>query len=804
MSGLRILALVAFCFASPAFAETLGRPSLISEGFFAPKQDQSSYDVRGRHGGSSANYAMMWHKVLLGLGIDSPAPPVREWWIAECGFKQAIKTLEDIRTQLGDDNAYQRIWAGNQNKVLSACNRRGRQEGPPVTPEAAGLPERARTDVLYQEASWNFYLTDYQKALELYAELEEDETAPLRAAAAYMTLRCLFETGRSEEAYRKIEQILVDPSLQEIHADADNYRFVIMYYGGTGSEESRAKLAERHLRWLAQEAVLQPEKSGDLNQSIADYFDARLQLDWYFPLFERKTRRVDWWLDRAQAPTSPRMSAVWKLAPESELVDWLQASWAYNAFDTDWLLALHETGDPYWDGNERIATHAWQRWQQGDGLEWLQVAIERVHPQSLLAPAILQATDPYFSKPWTEETREYRGWLGDVWEHAIRIHLGRGEYEEALALVTGSPDFTSLVEVRFPTQASDHATALNKMLRWLVYTGQFAEARKFLDAYLVYYPGSYRHWRTLLARDWNEATVAAEQPPYLSGPSGNSPVLWEKMVNFLPASMLLKLARQDRIDHRYRGVLTRAALTRAMLLGKDEDIDEYAAAAAEQNLGMRKEVLEGVSGHDPMKYVHLMLIAPRLRPVPFTLSGYWIQNEEKEPFKIDVLNHNDNNWWCRTKESDLEDDLYAAALVTPNSGEFFKRSKLEEAGPYIEEQKEFLARHPFRELVDQEELDALERIPQAPEYLSIAVVDSIKGENWIPWLRSGNGEMDAANLHYAVRTTRYGCQNDGSHAAYSRAAFDLLHGSFEDTIWAKITPYWFSCSHFRNGCESKN
>jgi hypothetical protein len=106
--------------------------------------------------------------------------------------------------------------------------------------------------------------------------------------------------------------------------------------------------------------------------------------------------------------------------------------------------------------------------------------------------------------------------------------------------------------------------------------------------------------------------------------------------------------------------------------------------------------------------------------------------------------------------------------------------------------------------VDQEELDALERIPQAPEYLSTAVIDSIEGDSWIPWLRSGNRDIDAANLHYAVRSTRYGCQDDGPHAAYSRAAFDLLHENFAGTVWARITPYWFSCSHFRNRCESRN
>ena len=49
----------------------------------------------------------------------------------------------------------------------------------------------------------------------------------------------------------------------------------------------------------------------------------------------------------------------------------------------------------------------------------------------------------------------------------------------------------------------------------------------------------------------------------------------------------------------------------------------------------------------------------------------------------------------------------------------------------------------------------------------------------------------AEYLYYAVRSTRYGCYADGSHAPYSREAFRLIHKYYDDTPWAKATPYWF-------------
>lgn len=45
-------------------------------------------------------------------------------------------------------------------------------------------------------------------------------------------------------------------------------------------------------------------------------------------------------------------------------------------------------------------------------------------------------------------------------------------------------------------------------------------------------------------------------------------------------------------------------------------------------------------------------------------------------------------------------------------------------------------------------------------------------------------------LYLVVRATRYGCTDDKT-GDFSKRAFDLLHGHYPNSEWAKKTPYWF-------------
>jgi hypothetical protein len=77
-------------------------------------------------------------------------------------------------------------------------------------------------------------------------------------------------------------------------------------------------------------------------------------------------------------------------------------------------------------------------------------------------------------------------------------------------------------------------------------------------------------------------------------------------------------------------------------------------------------------------------------------------------------------------------------------------------------------------------------VKSAPQFLS---------EQVIAWVRStgpfGSTAGQAEALADAVLSTRWGCNRQGSHLVYSRAAFKLLHNLFADTPAAKRTAHWF-------------
>lgn len=787
--------------AIPVSAWALDRPKLISESFFASDEDYRLYNDHD-YKGHDLEYNYLWYKTLAGRGIEAESPSDNRWYEESCGYKRAYKTFQDIR-QMDPQGDYLEKWIENQHKVFSACDERDKKDSPPIQPDFTSFPHRAKSDFDYQLASWKFYTKSYQEAYELYKKIATDKTSPLRSSATYMLLRCLSKLDQNFDAYNLVDQILADDTLKDIHSISENYRFIVMSKSGD-VDNLPPELAEKHLRWLIHLTFGARENTNDVQQDIANFFDAREHLDRYFP--ESHGLDVDWWLNQNIDLKSPRMVAVKKLAPEIEFIDWMQSSWAYNAFDTDWLLALHMKDGPYWKENEHIVAHAWDRWQKNKSLDWLQIAISRVHPDSPLALGILKEIAPYFERPWEGETSDYKVWLQKVWVDSIRVHLGRKEYTQALDLIKNHKDFKYLTVEKYGS-SSIHQYISGHVMSWLFYIGEYDEARKFLKTFMDYDPDKYRGWGALLAETWEEAVKSIYNKDnghcydcYSSADHGDLIL----MINFLPMEKLYELSQNPHIISGYKSDLTLAALTRAMLL-RSRNIDKYAVAAAKSNPEIRKDILENVAGHDRIKYAHLMLLVPRLRPIPFT---HILGNDEVfNAYQVDTMNHNDNNWWCRVQKSDLEDSLNRSVIITPDFGHYFGEGHQEEVKPYIEQQKTFLSHHPFRQLIDEEELSKLQDIPMAPEYLSKEIISDVEKKanlpRWLSWLRTDLSDQDAENLYLAVRSTRYGCQRNGSHNEYSHEAFKLLHENFEDSLWATATPYWFSCSHFRDGCPEK-
>jgi hypothetical protein len=582
-----------------------------------------------------------------------------------------------------------------------------------------------------------------------------------------------------------------------VHAIARNYRFVLMAADGALGARPSAALAERHLRWLLRQLVLPVGSAADLRQRLADYFDARAQLNQYFPLYDPASGAVDWWLRNAAAD-SARMQAVERLAPIALLVDWQQAEWAWNVFDLDWLWALHQPDNPYWQQNQRIVAHAWQRWQHGDGGEWLQIAVLRVHPHDALAAPIARAAEAQLVPLPSSETPEYRHWLFDLWRGSLRVALGRGDDAHALALVHDHADYIGPLDSDWMAgqhARREHAAVLERALRWLVYTNHLDSARALLALAVEQHPHSFRQWRVLLATRWDDAVAAAYTLPWRDDASvGNAPDIWQDMLNLLPGAALYTLAADVRLPLPQRRQLARSALTRSLLLPTPAAARQRDAVLASQlDLGERAAVLDAVAADDADDFIDFLLDAPRYRPAPYL---EYAQSNEIDPQAIDPDNPNDDNWWCRYDAQRFEAKLAAAARIAPLASRisdklFAHASGAADATPYIASQTTLLANHPFRRLIDPAELAALAQIPAAPTYLTQAALARERYTRWAFWRSAATRERHAARLHHAVRTTRYGCRRDGPQGRVSKAAFDVLHRDYADSVWTRATPYWF-------------
>lgn len=771
----------------------IGRPKLIMEELYAYGDESFRRDYTSTE---DNNDKKTWYKLLLNLGIsDLPPDEDQSWSSDDCRYDTAILVLKQIQDELGDSSEYMKIWAKNQTRVLSGCVYNA-EKIPPEEPKGDLLPERAQSDYLYQLASWHFYRGQHEKALEIYQKLEKMPGAQIRPYAAYMTIRTLAAMDRVQEAYDKACAVVPDPSLKLVHRIAGNYRFIIMNY--TSRFEINPDIAEKHLLWLLSLIRVSPENSKNLKIAKADYHDAMEQLSDYFP--EYHNYLSDWWKGDSNIQSgSPRDQAVLSLAPKNELVDWMQTSRSYNVFDTDWLWALHEPDNAYWEENRNVVAHAWERWKKSDGGEWLQISAKRVYSKDDLAVEILKASKPFFSRDWKKETKEYKNWLFSLWENSVRIHLGRGEISDALALINDHPDFRSLCSSRW-SEGNCHAESLSKVLRWLVYTGQTDSARECLAMILKMYPNGFKEWRALLAKSWEDLPLSYDNQ-YSSYPGSNSSALWNQIINVLPSKVLYDLAGNKDVSEAERALLIRTAFTRAIILGYGNDVlEKYALLAAKLHPAIKEQILSSVANHDRDDCIDLLLRTPRFRPVsnPGRLNSWSVdtdQNAMEDMTAIDVYNHNDNNWWCRYDYKFFEDQILEAALILPNPGgdEIFKTTdrKSGELKPYIEKQEAFLAQHPYKKMIDMKEIAALEAVPAAPQFLSEAVISRESRYHWKFWQSEETRNKHAANLHYAVRTTRYGCNNCGSHAAYSKKAYRILHKQYGKTTWAKATPYWF-------------
>jgi hypothetical protein len=747
----------------------LGVPTALHEGRL--------YTVPGRR----------WTDLLRKIGAPADALRGGLW---SCNLEFASDILEERVNLLGPDHPYIRDWLQNQLTVFKNCGQPARA---PQLPEVQSAYEpavqaMAAADFQYQMAAAHFYFEysnrqsanwhlgaeNFQEALSTFTEIANDSTSRYRAIAIYMIARIHADGRDYEAALTRIEAILADPTLTQVHAITRQLRNFVAYH------------SQAHDALVAQLAEIAQVLSVPLPTLEADdalqrhYADALIDLDWF-----------------VRGPGSEE--ALADAAKDSPILAWVRlmrdSRRYYPGHNANWLLAdPAELNDAY----DRETEAAIARWHRGDGLHWAVVAIARLypgHPQQTSLMAMVDELTPKF-KTCAATDAEGLAYLGTLY-HAIRLSMTGGQVERGFELIGGHPPRTSPFIY----------TAVAESLSWMIGTRNLAAAHKLNEIIAdmppsFYVPVPVHGMRLLMSQDRDSflKIVGAAQERRRSARLFETEAA---TLNVLPVRDLALIVDSPHLRAETRAAIARVAWTRAYLLGDDSMVRSLTPKLRALNPALAP-YLDGIDGAWTARHRdHLVLRMLATHPRLGIRINAWIDNVyEPAPTllsKIDSANPNDNNWWCAFDEDSyrgefqrrLYDDIVGLSM-TPRQKRFDRgRAELLRTNGAIT-----LSEHWISRRIDARELKALAVVPSAPRYLSEGAIAWARSTDRVDrWL--GRDEHLAETLHLAIRSTRWGCRRDGGHRDYSRQAFVALHTQYKDSAWATRSKYWYDCQHFR-------
>jgi len=231
----------------------------------------------------------------------------------------------------------------------------------------------------------------------------------------------------------------------------------------------------------------------------------------------------------------------------------------------------------------------------------------------------------------------------------------------------------------------------------------------------------------------------------------------------MPVSILRDSARSKILAPNLRRDVAQAAFVRAALLD-DHDIAIQAAqtlAAMQPELGQFLSAYEGAATPDARRFAaaFVSLKFPGLRPYVSAGVGRATPMNEIDSYR--------DNYWCAEPPAPL-----SGSVSNGEGGEEKVRSKPVEAPAFLKASKAAGAR----------QFAALQALGAAPNYLCRIAIE---------WTEKNPADPRSPEaLHLAVRSTRYGC-TDKETGRWSKAAYDMVHRRYPNTVWAKNTKYWF-------------
>ena len=401
---------------------------------------------------------------------------------------------------------------------------------------------------------------------------------------------------------------------------------------------------------------------------------------------------------------------------------------------TDWIAGFE-------DSTNDARDHAFARWQATHSNAWLLAALTKVESKDPHVSELIAAAQAVPSSSAAFVPARF---------HAVRLLVDSGNDAAARRVVD---------QVLKTTRAQLDPSALNLFVayRRLLATN--------LDEFLA------DAGRVPAALSWNDD--GREIPAEASELGDDTKALANKPLfdtdagytlnRQLPLSLLKQAALSTVLPVPLRRDLAQAVWLRAVILDDAKTADELTPTVS----SLIPEIAPLLSDY---------VSATRPDEKKFAALYAWLKTPGLEPV-VDVgvpretpLTQQDSlrdNWWCSAVEvttataSDDSADVKSFTDTGNKPPRFVSPAELDQGT---------------------KERASLAKLGAAPNYLAREVT-----------LFAATHPDDARvpeALHLAVKTTRYGCDDENT-GKWSKAAFDLLHRKYPNNPWAKKTPYWF-------------
>ena len=696
----------------------------------------------------------------------------------------------------------------------------------------------------YRVGAGQYEEKQFAEAIQFFDLVLADKTSPLRAAAAYSAARAALLMGRYEDGIKRIDRLVDDNSLAEFHAAALRLLGTLNHHYGTPSLLA-ARLAQASYALSAPERLkcrypdlerIAGEAEADL-PALLGWIDqgARLETAGASAKFAPSARDVTADGDNddetavrknimpalaAQMPAIDLHHTLTASTPFEESSRWLNSSEIASSLDSGDLWrnrygALNRNKERMLaarTGAAQITAHAKERWLATKNPAWA-LAYARRATDLAAVGIVKEAIASLETQPDTPLRRSYVQRLRKgLTAQAVRILLMSGRMTEAAALIREQAVAMKTVAALSydgwygPDPRPNWQYELDGGIRLYLEERDLASARQWAERVSAILkeanPSDYWLVRPnavlaiVIARTPQELVAAA---PGDSGSDFTGRRAFLTAADWLPARTLAEMAKNTKVSAQLRRGLLAAAWVRMHVLGRKDEVMALLPLLRELFPELKGDIDDIANASFAFARDHA-IASLLLRAPGFSPRASWARSEYNQPkniFAIDGENPSDGNWWCPLSVDQMKMDLASAFVDGPinlSIGEI-DRGNTYAAWPqirnsYLGLSTEFIAWHPLFKHVDKAELDALSRIDSGPKMLTERSVAWANWSNWFTWALGFDTHLPET-LHLAVRSTRYGCRRNGSHAAYSRAAFEYLHDHYPQSEWAKKTPFWF-------------